>query len=147
MRLRCARQPRIGETCGHRLAHQETNVKLAQPCRVCALIATKRRRLHKAQADMARWEQRGGLPASVARAGREARELEKAIAELWAQRSLVRTWVDQTRGVYQLPPLFEASWWSGASVDLVNSKSASQVSPGVSESGSVRGGTANHGGH
>jgi len=132
MRLRCARQHRIGETCGHRLSHQETNVKLAQPCSVCVAIATKQRRLHKAQADMARWKRRGGLPASVARASREAKELEKAIAELWGRRSLVRTWVEQTREVYQLPPMSEANWLSGASIDPVNSKSSSQVSLGMS---------------
>jgi hypothetical protein len=87
MKEQCPREHRTGETCGARLSHTDSNISSPQICRLCTEIATKRRRLAKAQADLNRYTKERKLPALAAAKEQEVQDIEKAITRLNAQRT------------------------------------------------------------
>lgn len=87
MKEQCPRENRIGETCGARLSHIDSNMTSPQICRTCTEITTKRRRLVKAQADLNRYTEERKLPGLAAAKQQEVEEFEQAIARLNAQRT------------------------------------------------------------
>lgn len=90
MKLRCPRQHRMGETCGAKLVHHESVTRCDEPCRTCQDIDTKKRRLQRERANIERWRREGDrFAASIAKAEREARELERTIQEMNQRRPVV----------------------------------------------------------
>ena len=87
MRQRCERQPRTGETCGAKLVAEEYRHRRNEDCRVCRDILTKRGRLQREQANIARWKKDGRkFEASIEKAERESRQLEDILRELYQRR-------------------------------------------------------------
>ena len=91
MKLRCPRQHRIGETCGAKLVHEESVEKLNEPCRKCTDIETKKRRLRRELENIDRWKRDGNkFTASIEKAQREAKSLERQIQDINAERVSVQ---------------------------------------------------------
>ena len=92
MKLRCERQPRIGETCGAKLADTSNLSYVNEDCRICQDIQTKTRRLRKEQDNIARWrnDNRTNFRASIEKATRESQQLAEQIHELNSRRPAVR---------------------------------------------------------
>lgn len=86
MKEQCPREHRMGETCGAKLSHIDSNVESPQLCRVCTEIATKQRRLAKARTDLARYTTERKLPALAAAKQQDITEIEQAIVKLNEQR-------------------------------------------------------------
>lgn len=91
MKLRCPRQHRIGETCGAKLVHEESVEKVDEPCRKCTDIETKKRRLRRELDNIDRWKRDGNkFIASIEKAQREAKALERQIQDINAERVSVQ---------------------------------------------------------
>ena len=92
MKLRCERQPRMGETCGAKLADTENLQRRDQDCRICEDIQTKTRRYKKELDNVARWksDRRGGFQASIEKATKESDNLRDQIRDLNSRRPSVR---------------------------------------------------------
>ena len=86
MKEQCPREHRTGETCGAKLSHIDSNIASPQICRLCTEIATKRRRLAKAQADLVRYTTERKLPALAAAKEQEIQDIEETIVNLNDQR-------------------------------------------------------------
>ena len=87
MKERCPRQPRLGETCGAKLAAIESVTRTEQECRVCKELGTKRRRLQKELDRISRWSKPDTeFPSSLAKARRAASALEEAIQDITHKR-------------------------------------------------------------
>lgn len=82
MKERCPRQHRVGESCGAKLSHIDSNIESPQICKTCTEITTKQRRLRKANVDLARYTTERDLPALAAAKKREIRDIEQALREL-----------------------------------------------------------------
>lgn len=92
MKLRCERQPRMGEVCGAKLADTHNLSFVDDDCRVCQDIETKKRRLRKEQDNIARWrgDRRNNFGASIEKATRESQILVEQIRELEQRRPSAR---------------------------------------------------------
>ncbi|KAJ4517108.1 hypothetical protein HRR83_004979 [Exophiala dermatitidis] len=87
MKVRCQRQPRIGETCGARLADTDNVTQVDEDCRLCQEIVIKQRRLQKERDNIRRWSLEGDrFRASIERAQREAKQLEQTIEDMRSRR-------------------------------------------------------------
>jgi hypothetical protein len=86
MKERCPREHRIGETCGAKLSHIDSNIESPQICKICTEIMAKQRRLAKARTDLARYTTERKLPALAAAKQQEIRDIEQAIMNLNNQR-------------------------------------------------------------
>jgi hypothetical protein len=86
MKERCPRQHRIGESCGAKLSHIDSNIESTEICKTCTEIMTKQRRLNKAHIDLARYTTERDLPALAAAKKREIRDIEQALRKLNEQR-------------------------------------------------------------
>ncbi|EXJ89237.1 hypothetical protein A1O3_02303 [Capronia epimyces CBS 606.96] len=111
MKVRCPRQPRIGETCGAKLVDTENVTRIDDDCRICQEIIIKQRRLQRERDNIRRWSLEGDrFRASIERAEREAKQLEETIEELRRRRVSVimspQTWQSQRRDIstMQIPP-------------------------------------------
>lgn len=90
MKLRCPRQPRIGETCGAKLVDHDSVTRVNEDCRLCQEISVKERRLQRERDNIKRWSLEGNrFQASIERAQREARQLEQTIHDMRSKRSSV----------------------------------------------------------
>ena len=87
MKERCPRQHRIGETCGAKLSHIDSNIESTQLCKICTEITAKQRRLKKARTDLARYTTERKLPALAAAKKQEIQDIEEAMSRLNAQRT------------------------------------------------------------
>lgn len=91
MRQQCPRVRRIGLTCGAKLPHHETSVRLDQACTICTHIATKQRRIARAR-EALQWRRKNGpheFKTTIEKAEQEIRELMGEIAELESRRPSV----------------------------------------------------------
>lgn len=86
MKEQCPREHRIGETCGAKLSHIDSNITSPQLCRICTEITAKRRRLAKAQADLTRYTTERKLPALAAAKEQEIQDIQQALVKLNDQR-------------------------------------------------------------
>lgn len=87
MKVRCPRQPRIGETCGAKLVDTENVTRVNEDCRLCQEIVIKQRRLQRERDNIRRWSLEGDrFQASIERAQREANQLEQTIKEMRSRR-------------------------------------------------------------
>ena len=87
MKVRCARQPRIGETCGAKLVDTENVMRIGDDCKLCQEIKVKQRRLQKERDNIKRWSREGArFSGLIDKAQRDARELEETIAEMIGRR-------------------------------------------------------------
>ncbi|EXJ95188.1 hypothetical protein A1O1_00307 [Capronia coronata CBS 617.96] len=83
MKVRCPRQPRMGETCGAKLLDTENVTRVDDDCRLCQEIIIKQRRLQRERDNIRRWSLEGDrFRASIERAQREAKQLEQTIEEM-----------------------------------------------------------------
>jgi hypothetical protein len=76
-RQQCDKEHRIGETCGLKLVYDTTYQK--EPCRLCDQIQKKCRRVHKMQADIARWEKEGNRIATIEKTKGDIQEITAQI--------------------------------------------------------------------
>ncbi len=92
MKLRCERQPRMGEVCGAKLADTHNLSFVDEDCRFCQDIQTKKRRLNKEQDNIARWrsDRRTDFRASIEKAIRESQILGEQIRDLEQRRPSFR---------------------------------------------------------
>lgn len=60
-REECSKEYQIGETCGLRLVFETEHID--RFCKLCEMIAKKKRRLEKMEADIERWKWEGDRPA------------------------------------------------------------------------------------
>lgn len=87
MKVRCQRQPRIGETCGAKLVDTENVTRIGDECRLCQEIKVKQRRLQRERDNIKRWSREGTrFQSLIEKAQRDARDLEETIAEMVARR-------------------------------------------------------------
>ena len=91
MRERCPREKRLGQVCGAKLVHPETSSRVSASCTVCANLAIKRRRLQKAQEQMAWKRSNGSFENSAARLKEEMRDLCGEISSLESKRESAKS--------------------------------------------------------
>lgn len=92
MKVRCPRQPRMGEHCQAKLVDTENLTFIDEDCRLCQDIQTKTRRLRKEQDNISRWksDNRNNFRASIEKAERESQQLQEAIREMTQRRPAVK---------------------------------------------------------
>lgn len=87
MKVRCQRQPRMGEVCGAKLVDTENVTMVPDDCKLCLEIKVKQRRLQKERDNIKRWSREGSrFSGLIEKAQRDARELETTIAEMTGRR-------------------------------------------------------------
>lgn len=87
MKVRCQRQPRIGEVCGAKLVDTENVIRIGEECKLCQEIGVKERRLRREEANIARWSKEGArFTGLIERAQRDIRELQAALDEMRSRR-------------------------------------------------------------
>lgn len=90
MKVRCQRQPRIGEVCGAKLVDTENVIRSGDICKLCQEIAVKERRLDRERANISRWSKEGArFTGLIERAQRDIRELCAAVDEMKSRRPTV----------------------------------------------------------
>lgn len=91
MKTRCARQPRLGETCGAKLTDGD-NVKMVdQECRVCHTIRITRRKLQFELGRIDRWSKEPlKFPCSLQKSAQIAAALQQKVHTLQQQRASVK---------------------------------------------------------
>lgn len=82
-REKCYKEYRMGETCGLKLVY-EINYKTTCCCH-CTSIATKKRRMAKMSADVARWRQQRIYPATIEKTELQMIALQQVIFRITKQ--------------------------------------------------------------
>jgi hypothetical protein len=91
MKSRCARQHRLGESCGAKLTDVDNVKKVDQACRVCQTIGIAQRRLRYELGRIDRWRKEPlRFPCSLQKSSKTAWTLQQKIFDLQQTRVSVK---------------------------------------------------------
>jgi hypothetical protein len=83
-RQHCSKEYRTGETCGMRLVMQ--TIEIAEKCRICQKIDTKKRSIRKEEDKIKRWKKETGRRASIEKAEEDISRLQQEVYNLECER-------------------------------------------------------------